>query len=74
MTISDFNTKYDLHLDDTDYTTIGGYLFGQLGRLPKPGDRVPVGTDVFEIVEMDGRRVKTVRFLVGGAGAVKASS
>jgi CBS domain containing-hemolysin-like protein len=74
MTISDFNAKHDLNLDDTDYTTIGGYLFGQLGRLPKPGDRIPVGKDVFEIVEMDGRRVKAVRYLVGGGGTVKAGS
>lgn len=69
LAISDFNTEHDLQLDDTDYTTLGGYLFGQLGRLPRPGDRVTVGRDAFEIVEMEGRRVKTVRYLVG-AGVV----
>jgi CBS domain containing-hemolysin-like protein len=72
LPISDFNGEHDLQLDDTDYTTIGGYLFGQLGRLPRPGDRITVASDVFEIVEMDGRRVKTVRFLVG-AGATAPS-
>ncbi|HXE56642.1 MAG TPA: hemolysin family protein [Gemmatimonadales bacterium] len=61
--ISDFNEQYDLTLDDRDYTTLGGYLFGQLGRLPKPGDRVAVGERQLEIVEMDGRRVKWVRFV-----------
>jgi CBS domain containing-hemolysin-like protein len=66
MTISDFNAEHDLQLDDTDYTTLGGYLFGQLGRLPRAGDRITVGLDAFEIVEMDGRRVKSVRFLKGG--------
>jgi CBS domain containing-hemolysin-like protein len=65
--ISDFNAEHDRQLDDTDYTTVGGYLFGQLGRLPRKGDRVTVGQDVFEIAEMDGRRVKSVRYLVGGA-------
>ncbi|MEP6571852.1 MAG: hemolysin family protein [Gemmatimonadota bacterium] len=63
MPLSDFNTEFDTSLDDTDYTTLGGYLFGQMGRLPKAGDRVAVGNDNFEIVEMDGRRVKTVRHL-----------
>lgn len=67
MTISDFNADHELQLDDTDYTTIGGYLFGQLGRLPRTGDRITVGKDAFEIVEMDGRRVKSVRFSLGGA-------
>jgi CBS domain containing-hemolysin-like protein len=69
ISISDFNAEHDLQLDDTDYTTLGGYLFGQLGRLPRPGDRVTVGKDAFEIVEMDGRRVKSVRFLLGGGQA-----
>jgi len=71
--LSEFNAEHDRRLDDTDYTTIGGYLFGQLGRLPKAGDRVTVGTDVFEIVEMDGRRVKAVRFLAGAATKTNAT-
>jgi magnesium and cobalt transporter len=61
MTISDFNTEYAASLDDADYTTIGGYIFGQLGRLPRVGDRVIVGAFTFEVMEMDGRRVKTIR-------------
>ncbi|HEY0350789.1 MAG TPA: hemolysin family protein, partial [Gemmatimonadales bacterium] len=61
MTISEFNSQYDAALDDTDYTTIGGYIFGQLGRLPRPGDRITVGPATLEVVEMDGRRVKTIR-------------
>jgi CBS domain containing-hemolysin-like protein len=61
MPITEFNTKFDAALDDTDYTTLGGYVFGQLGRLPRPGDRVTVGPHTFEVVEMDGRRVKSLR-------------
>jgi putative hemolysin len=61
MSISEFNAEYDTALDDTDYTTIGGYIFGQLGRLPRVGDRVSVGPFTFEVVEMEGRRVKTIR-------------
>jgi magnesium and cobalt exporter, CNNM family len=68
LPLSEFNAEYDRELDDTEYTTLGGYLFGQLGRLPRAGDRMSVGDDVFEIVEMEGRRVKTVRYL-RGAGA-----
>ena len=61
MTISEFNSQFGATLDDTDYTTIGGYIFGQLGRLPRVGDRVTVGPFTFEVVEMEGRRVKTIR-------------
>jgi CBS domain containing-hemolysin-like protein len=63
MTIGAFNTQHDAELDDAQYTTLGGYLFGQLGRLPKPGDRVTAGPFSFEIAAMDGRRVKAVRLL-----------
>ncbi len=64
MTIGDFNARFDAELDDTDYTTMGGFLFGQLGRLPKSGDRVSEATHVFEIISMDGRRVDQVRVLL----------
>jgi len=59
--ISDVNRLLRLHLDDADYTTIGGLLFGSLGRLPKVGDRVTLQGATFEILEMDGRRVGRVR-------------
>jgi CBS domain containing-hemolysin-like protein len=61
--IKDVNESYGLALDDRDYTTIGGLLFGALGRLPKIGDRVTLGGARFEIVEMDGRRVGAVRIV-----------
>jgi CBS domain containing-hemolysin-like protein len=58
--IGGFNDRFGTHLDDADYTTLGGYLFGQLGRLPKAGDRVTIDRFVFEIVKMEGRRVGVV--------------
>ncbi|HET8624733.1 MAG TPA: hemolysin family protein [Gemmatimonadales bacterium] len=61
MPISDFNNEYGTELDDADYNTIGGYVFGQLGRLPRAGDRVTAGAHTLEVAEMDGRRVKTIR-------------
>jgi len=59
--ISEVNRLLRLNLDDADYTTIGGLLFGRLGRLPKVGDRVNLQGATFEILEMDGRRVGSVR-------------
>src|SRR2546422_2602424 len=59
--ISDVNRLLKLNLEYADYTTIGGLLFGRLGRLPKVGDRVNLQGATFEILEMDGRRVGRVR-------------
>src|SRR5881296_3001530 len=65
--LRDVNDTFGLELDVGDYTTIGGYLFGALGRLPKVGDQVAVPGAVFEIVEMDGRRVGAVRLAAQAA-------
>ena len=69
MTISHFNGEYDAGLDDAEYTTLGGYIFGELGRLPRSGDRVTVQGFTFEVVEMEGRRVKSVRLVAQPAKA-----
>jgi len=61
MPIDEFNEAYQAELDDTDYTTLGGLLFGELGRLPVPGDRITIAGLTFEITAMEGRRVKAVR-------------
>ena len=59
--VSDLNRNYGLRLDDADYTTIGGVVFGKLGRLPRVGDRVELPGAAIEVVEMEGRRVGKVR-------------
>lgn len=63
MEIRDVNAALGLTLDTSEYTTLGGLLFGALGRLPRAGDRVPLAGATFEILEMRGRRVGKVRLL-----------
>lgn len=58
--ISDVNERHGLAVPDEDYTTIGGYVFGTLGRLPSVGDRVTVSGAVFAVREMEGRRIETL--------------
>src|SRR5574341_118189 len=58
--IREVNETYGLGLDETDYTTVGGLVFGMLGRLPKVGDAVKVTGGQLEVIEMDGRRVGKV--------------
>ena len=67
--ISDFNSEHDAELDDAEYNTVGGYVFGELGRLPRVGDRVGVGERVLEVAEMEGRRIRSLRLLPGPAEA-----
>jgi CBS domain containing-hemolysin-like protein len=58
--IGELNEHFGLSVPDEDYTTIGGYVFGVLGRLPVIGDRVVAGGAVFIVREMDGRRIETL--------------
>src|SRR5688500_18708959 len=58
--ITDLNERFALEVPDEDYTTIGGYVFGTLGRLPAPGDGVTAGGAIFTVREMDGRRIETL--------------
>ena len=55
--IGDVNAQHGLHIPDDDYTTVGGYVFGLIGRLPQPGDRVSGGGATWTVRDMDGRRI-----------------
>ena len=67
LPLTDLPDRVGIEIEDENYTTLGGYLFGRLGRLPKVGDQVKVGERTFEIVDMEGRRVRSVRLLPAGA-------
>ncbi|MCS6773527.1 MAG: hemolysin family protein [Anaerolineae bacterium] len=62
-TIGDVNDAFNLKLTDPHYDTIGGYVMGKLGRIPKVGDRVEDKAHgvVFVVEEMDRLRVAKVR-------------
>jgi len=64
--VAEVNEQYGLELSDEDYTTIGGYVFGALGRLPLVGDRVSAGGATFDVREMDGRRIKVLAMTIDG--------
>lgn len=61
MEIDHLNRRYGLKLDTDEYTTIGGYVFGKLGRLPRPGDTVAEKGTVLEVLAMHGRRVAKLK-------------
>ncbi len=60
MNIREANETYTLTIPEEDYTTVGGYVFGVLGRLPVVGDRVTGGGATFVVRAMDGRRIETL--------------
>ncbi|AIF52233.1 hemolysin family protein [Pelosinus sp. UFO1] len=53
----------DIHLDDHEEDTIGGYIFGLLGRRPEIGDEVNIGEYSFSVLQVTGFRVVRVKAL-----------
>jgi CBS domain containing-hemolysin-like protein len=61
LSLIDARSDHQLQIPEGDWTTLGGYVFSQLGRLPKVGDRVAIPDGELEVVAMDGRRVAALR-------------
>lgn len=61
MSLIDVRSDHSIRIPDGSWSTLGGYVFSQLGRLPKVGDRVPFPGGELEVVAMDGKRVAAVR-------------
>ena len=51
----------DLHVDSDDYTTVGGFVFDELGRLPKRGDVIRKNGDSIRVESVRENRVEAVR-------------
>jgi CBS domain containing-hemolysin-like protein len=63
LSLIDARSDYDLEVPEGDWSTLGGYVFARLGRLPRVGDRVRIPNAGLEVVAMDGRRVAALRVL-----------
>ncbi len=60
MDIEDINERFDLDIPSEDFQTLGGYVFGLLGREPEIGDKVEDRNLSFEVTELDGMRISRV--------------
>ena len=56
--IDDFNEQFKRSLPIEDYHTIGGFVFGLLGRAPEPGDEVQYDGVQFKVLDVEGSRIE----------------
>ena len=59
--LAELRERLRLELSDEPYDTIGGMVFGRLGRLAQVGDTIEVEGYRFQVTGVDGRRVSQVR-------------
>ncbi|MCZ6759002.1 MAG: CBS domain-containing protein, partial [Gemmatimonadetes bacterium] len=72
--ISDANKTHGFEIDEEDYQTLGGFVFGTLGRLPNVGDSVETAAGLLKVREMYGRRVKTLQLIPAPAKTTSEDS
>ena len=56
--IDDFNEQFGVSLPIEDYHTLGGLVFGMLGRAPEPGDEVEHEGIRFTVLTVEGSRIE----------------
>ena len=61
VSLDDVENSINIKFDEPEEDTVGGYVFGLLGRKPIIGDRVTVGEFIFEVVDTTGFRVVRVK-------------
>ena len=60
--VDDLNDKFEVDLpEEEDYDTIGGFVFSQLGYIPKTGEQFRHDNLTFTISSAEARKIKRVR-------------
>ena len=58
---AEVNLQFGLHIDQDTFTTVGGFVLGQLGRRPHIGDVVAIDGRTLRVEALDGIRVARVK-------------
>lgn len=61
MLIEEVNETFDLHLTDTDYDTIAGYILGRLGKIASVGDCVEDTENKVQLKVAEMERLRIAR-------------
>ena len=67
--IDDFNEQFGVSLPIEDYHTLGGLVFGMLGRAPEPGDEVEHEGIRFTVLTVEGSRIERLEIRAAAAAS-----
>jgi putative hemolysin len=70
--VHEVNERFALDLPEDVYETVGGFVFGTLGRIAEAGDEVVVPGGILRVLAMDGRRIERVALIRPPEPAVEA--
>jgi len=64
-TIDDFNEEFGTDLEQEDFHTMAGLVFGELGRAPEVGDAVAADGLLLTVFEIEGSRIMRIEVEFG---------
>ena len=59
--LDDFNEVVDTHLTKDVADTLGGFIYGEIGRVPVGGEEIGLENWQLTVEQVSGRRIRTVR-------------
>lgn len=59
--LDEINELVGVGLKSEDFNTVGGYVFGLFGRLPKVGEQVRTPALRFLVMELEGRKITKIK-------------
>jgi CBS domain containing-hemolysin-like protein len=62
MSLPEAADRLGIAIDEASADTIGGHVVSELGRLPKIGDKITLGSYRVTVLDVDNRRVTRLRF------------
>lgn len=62
MNIADINDLFDLKMDDSEYDTLGGYVYAEMGHVPHVGEMLEHEDFTLKVHSIEGRRIRKVHF------------
>ncbi|HXQ89471.1 MAG TPA: transporter associated domain-containing protein, partial [Solirubrobacterales bacterium] len=64
----------ELPVDTDAYNSVGGYVFGELGRLPKRGDSIVANGYTIRVEAVRENRIEAVRISGGSGDSVRPAA
>lgn len=63
LSLDELSDGLDLEIEDEEFNTVGGHVFGSLGREPKIGDEVEGDNYILRVEEADRHRILKLRLI-----------
>ncbi len=73
INIYDFNAIMEMHLEDTDYETLGGFMYAQLDKIPNAGDTITFEGLTLTVLATRGRRITKIRVIRNQSAAEQSN-